>query len=89
MIVTSVMVPIKAFLILTFKTKQLFIGALVLLLIGTVCASCSGSFIMLLLSRMLQDSGTGMMNTVLLVVPKEKIGAVMVAFGIAIIGLIL
>lgn len=89
MIVTSVMVPITAFLILTFKTKQLFLGALGLLLIGTICAACSGSFIMLVLSRMLQASGTGMMipvmmNTVLLVAPKEKIGTVMAICGCAI-----
>lgn len=82
MIVTSVMVPVTAFLIQTFKTKQLFLSALGLLLVGTICAACSGSFIMLLISRMIQASGTGMMipimmNTVLLVSPKEKIGSSM------------
>lgn len=89
MIVTSVMVPVTAFLIQTFRTKQLFLGALGLLLIGTICAACSGSFIILVISRMVQASGTGMMipvmmNTVLLVAPKNKIGSVMAICGCAI-----
>lgn len=84
MIVTSIMVPITAFLIQTFKTKNLFLSALGLLLLGTVCAACSPSFVMLLISRMIQASGTGMMipimmNTVLLVAPKDKIGLAMAA----------
>ncbi|MCB2353825.1 DHA2 family efflux MFS transporter permease subunit [Clostridium estertheticum] len=82
MIVVSVMVPITAFLIQTFETKHLFLGAMTLLLVGTICAACSSSFAMLLISRMLQASGTGMMipllmNTVLLVTPPEKHGAAM------------
>ena len=89
MIVTSVMVPVTAFLIQTFRTKQLFLGALGLLLVGTICAACSGSFIILVISRMVQASGTGMMipvmmNTVLLVAPKNKIGSVMAICGCAI-----
>lgn len=82
MIVTSVMVPVTAFLIQTFKTKSLFLGALSLLLLGTVCGAFSHSFLMLLISRIIQASGTGMMipimmNTVLIVAPKEKIGTMM------------
>lgn len=89
MIVTSVMVPVTAFLILTFKTRQLFLSALGLLLIGTISAACSGSFVMLVISRMLQATGTGMMipvmmNTVLLVAPKEKMGTIMAICGCAI-----
>ncbi|WP_242967768.1 DHA2 family efflux MFS transporter permease subunit [Tepidibacter mesophilus] len=84
MIVTSIMVPVTAFLIQTFKTKNLFLSALGLLLLGTVCAACSASFVMLMISRMIQASGTGMMipimmNTVLLVAPKERIGLAMAA----------
>lgn len=89
MIVTSVMVPVTAFLIQTFRTKQLFLGALGLLLVGTICAAFSGSFMILVISRMVQASGTGMMipvmmNTVLLVAPKNKIGSVMAICGCAI-----
>lgn len=84
MIVTSVMVPVTAFLIQSFETKQLYLGAMALLLLGTICAACSGSFEMLLISRMLQASGTGMMiplmmNVVLIVAPKESRGTAMAA----------
>lgn len=104
MIVTSVMVPVTAFLIQSFKTKQLFLSALGLLLVGTVCAACSQSFVMLLISRMIQASGTGMMipimmNTVLLLSPREKIGSSMAicvcaislgpAFGPTVSGIVL
>ncbi|MDZ4992335.1 DHA2 family efflux MFS transporter permease subunit [Clostridium perfringens] len=104
MIVTSVMVPVTAFLIQTFKTKELFFGALGLLLLGTICVAFSRSFGVLVISRMIQASGTGMMipimmNTVLLVAPKEKIGSAMAicvsaialgpAFGPTVSGIIL
>lgn len=84
MIVTSVMVPVTAFLIQSFETKNLYLGAMSLLLIGTICAACSGSFGILLVSRMLQASGTGMMiplmmNVVLIVSPKENRGTAMAA----------
>lgn len=89
MIVTSVMVPVTAFLIQSFETKQLYLGAMILLLLGTICAAGSGSFGILLISRMLQASGTGMMiplmmNVVLIVAPKKKRGTAMAACGSAI-----
>lgn len=89
MIVTSVMVPVTAFLIQSFETKQLYLGAMTLLLVGTICSAISGSFEMLLVSRMLQASGTGMMiplmmNVVLIVSPKESRGTAMAACGCAI-----
>lgn len=89
MIVTSVMVPVTAFLIQSFETKQLYMGAMTLLLLGTICAAGSGSFGMLLISRMLQASGTGMMiplmmNVVLIVAPKKSRGTAMAACGSAI-----
>lgn len=89
MIVVSVMVPVTAFLIQSFKTKELYLGAMTLLLIGTISAALSGSFTMLLISRMLQASGTGMMiplmmNTVLTITPPEKHGSAMGICGAAI-----
>jgi DHA2 family lincomycin resistance protein-like MFS transporter len=104
MTVAAVMVPITAFLIQSFKTKTLFFSAIGLLLIGTICAACSNSFAMLLISRMIQSSGTGMIipivtNTILLVAPKEKLGISMAicvpaillgpAFGPTVSGIVL
>lgn len=88
MIVVAVLVPVTAFLIQTFKTKQLFLAAMGILLIGTIFGACSRSFAMLLISRIIQAAGTGMMipimmNTVLIVAPKEKRGSVMGLCGAA------
>ncbi|MFL0168173.1 MDR family MFS transporter [Candidatus Clostridium helianthi] len=104
MTVAAVMVPITAFLIQSFKTRKLFLSAIALLLIGTICAALSNSFAMLLISRMIQSAGTGMiipimMNTILLVAPKEKLGISMAicvpaillgpAFGPTVSGIVL
>lgn len=82
MIVVSIMVPVTAFLIQSFETKKLYLGAMTILLIGTICAACSKTFTILLISRILQASATGMMipimmNTILLVTPPEKRGSAM------------
>lgn len=82
MLVIAVFVPVTAFLIKTFTTKQLYISAMILFLLGTVFAGISSSFSMLLISRMIQASGTGMMvplmmNTVFAINPPEKRGSAM------------
>ena len=88
MIVVAVLVPVTAFLIQTFNTKQLYLTAMTILLIGTISAIFSESFTMLLLSRILQAAGTGMiipimMNTVLAVAPAKSRGLVMGLCGAA------
>ncbi|MBP2643509.1 MAG: multidrug transporter [Firmicutes bacterium] len=80
MLVVGILVPITAFLIHTFTTKQLYNTAIVLFLIGTLSAGFSTTFPMLLISRMFQACGTGMlvpimMNTILVINPPEKHGA--------------
>ena len=82
MIVVAVLVPITAFLIQTYKTKQLYMTAMIILLLGTICAAFSHTFTTLLISRVIQAAGTGMiipimMNTVLVVAPPKSRGMVM------------
>ncbi len=82
MIVVAVLVPVTAFLIQTFKTKHLYLTAMIILLFGTICGAYSKTFTMLLISRILQAAGTGMiipimMNTVLEVAPSKSRGVVM------------
>ncbi|MCC9295625.1 DHA2 family efflux MFS transporter permease subunit [Clostridium sp. WLY-B-L2] len=82
MMIVAVMVPVTAFLIQSFELKKLYLGAMVILLIGTICIACSKTFPILLISRMLQASGTGMMipimmNTILLITPQKKRGSAM------------
>ncbi len=81
-LVVAVMVPISAFLIRTFTTKQLHLGAMALFLAGTVVAFLAPSFPTLLAGRMLQAVGTGllapiMINTALSIYPRERQGFVM------------
>lgn len=89
MIIVSFMVPVTAFLIQSFELKKLYLGSMMILLIGTICAAGSTTFVMLLASRMLQALGTGMMipimmNTILLITPLEKRGSAMAVGACAI-----
>ena len=82
MLVTAVMVPVTAFLYQSIPTKKLYTGAMLIILAGTAGCFFSLSFPALLAFRMIQAVGTGMMipimmNTVLLVAPKEKTGTAM------------
>lgn len=82
MIVVSVMVPVTAFLIQSFETQKLYLSAMTFLLLGTILAAFSESFSMLLISRMIQGLGAGMMipimmNSILVVVPPKKHGSAM------------
>jgi len=79
-LVVGILVPVTAFLIHTFTTKQLFLSAMTLFLVGTILAVFSASFATLLISRLIQASGTGMlipilMNTALVVTSPEKRGS--------------
>lgn len=82
MLVVGILVPITAFLIHSFNTKQLFLTAMLLFLAGSVFAVFSPSFTLLLISRMIQATGTGMlvpimMTTALAINPPEKRGSAM------------
>lgn len=103
MLVTSVMVPVTAFLYQSIPTKKLYTGAMLIILAGTAGCFFSPVFPALLAFRMIQAVGTGMMipimmNTTLLVAPREKIGTAMAlcvcgitlgpAFGPSISGII-
>lgn len=82
MLIIGISVPVVAFLMETFTTKKLYLAAMALFTIGTVCCGVSQSFTVLLISRMVQGLGTGMlipimMNTILAIYPPEKRGAAM------------
>lgn len=82
MLIIGISVPVIAFLLETFTTKKLYLIAMTLFLVGTICCGFSQSFPVLLTSRMLQGAGAGMlipimMNIILTVYPPEKRGAAM------------
>ncbi|MEK5215775.1 DHA2 family efflux MFS transporter permease subunit [Psychrobacillus sp. FSL H8-0487] len=90
MLVNGVLVPITAYLMKRFSTRQLFISSLLFLLIGSIVAACANNFGVLLTGRMIQAVGAGiiiplMMTVIVYLYPAEKRGAVMGKIGFAII----
>lgn len=87
MLGAAVMVPISAFLYRNVPTKRLFLIAVALLIIGSVIGAISVNFSMLLIGRVIQSIGTGIlvpigMNITLEVAPKDKIGTYMGILGV-------
>lgn len=90
MLVNGVLVPITAFLMKRFSTRQLFISSMLFLLIGTVLCAIAPNFNFLLIGRMTQAVGAGiimplMMSVVLIIFPIEKRGSAMGLLGFAMI----
>lgn len=82
MIVATVVVMCMAFLYRRFKLRTLFFAAAGLTLVGSVMGLLAPSFELLMAARLVQAAGSGvfiplMMNTILVVTPKNKLGAYM------------
>lgn len=89
LLTNGVMIPITAFLIEKFKTKNLFMTAFVIFGLGTFICSIAHTFPILLVGRVVQASGSGimlplMMTVILTVIPRERRGAAMGLAGIVI-----
>lgn len=90
MLVNGVLVPITAFLMKRFTTRQLFISSMFFLLIGSILCACAMNFGMLLTGRMIQAIGAGiiiplLMTVILYLYPSEKRGSIMGTIGFAMI----
>ena len=82
MLVASIMVPVTAFLYHSVPTKKLYLTAMGVILLGSLGCYFALNFPMLLIFRLFQSVGTGMMipilmNSVLLIAPKNEIGKAM------------
>jgi len=89
MLVNGIMIPVTAFLIGKFSTRGLFLTAMGLFAIGTGVAAISPTFSLLLVGRVLQAAGAGimlpLMQTILLLMfPIEKRGSAMGMVGLVI-----
>ncbi|MBK3495140.1 multidrug efflux MFS transporter [Viridibacillus sp. YIM B01967] len=89
MLVVGVLVPVTALLQQWFTTRQLFLSAMILFLVGTIIAAFAPTFSFLLLGRIIQAFGTGlilpiMMNTILIIFPPEERGGAMGLIGLVI-----
>ncbi|WP_224725913.1 MDR family MFS transporter [Paenibacillus vietnamensis] len=89
LLVIGVLIPVTAYLIQRFTTRTLFLSAMVLFTFGTLLAAVAPGFAFLLIGRVLQASGTGLLfplltNVVFAMVPIEKRGSAMGTIGIVI-----
>ncbi|WP_249598126.1 MDR family MFS transporter [Peribacillus frigoritolerans] len=83
----GILSPISGLLLLRFSTRQLFIVSITSSIIGTLIAAIGLNFEMLMVARVLQAIGMGLLmplifNTVLVVYPQEKRGAAMGTVGL-------
>ncbi|QQE80097.1 DHA2 family efflux MFS transporter permease subunit [Alicyclobacillus sp. SO9] len=89
MLVNGIMIPITAFLIERYTTRQLFISAMGIFSAGTIVAYFAPDFGVLLLGRIIQSAGAGillpLMQTVFLMIfPYNQRGAAMGLIGLVI-----
>jgi EmrB/QacA subfamily drug resistance transporter len=89
MLVNGIMIPVSAFLLERFTTRQLFLSAMGIFAFGTLVAGLAPNFEMLLLGRVIQSSGAGvmlpLMQTVFLMIfPVNKRGSAMGLVGLVI-----
>ncbi|MHA2856633.1 DHA2 family efflux MFS transporter permease subunit [Paenibacillus lautus] len=90
MLVNGVLIPVTAYLIARFSTRQLFISAMTLFTIGTLLCAISPNFAFLLTGRLVQAAGAGILMPLMTVVflnifPIENRGKAMGMMGIAMI----
>lgn len=86
----GILVPVSAFLMQRFTTRQLFVTSLIFSISGTIIAAIAPAFTVLLAGRIVQAIGASiilplMMNVVLLVYPINKRGAAMGKIGLVIV----
>lgn len=89
MLVNGIMIPVTAFLINKFSTRALFLTAMGLFVVGTLVCALAPSFPVLVLGRIIQASGAGiiipLMQTILFAIfPIGKRGQAMGTFGLVI-----
>lgn len=88
-LVNAIMIPITAFLTDRFTTKRLFIVAMIIFTAGSALAGWGPNFAVLLLGRLVQAAGAGILMPLVMTVlmwtfPIDKRGTAMGLFGIVI-----
>ncbi|MDR0875802.1 MAG: multidrug efflux MFS transporter [Clostridiales Family XIII bacterium] len=89
LLVNGLMVPVTAYLIARFTSRQIFTFAMIAFTAGSVVAAFSTGFSTLMLGRILQAIGAGVMLpfsmvTLMLIFPKERRGFALGLSGIVI-----
>lgn len=80
MLVVGTLLPVTALLQQWFTTRQMFLSATIFFLVGTIVCGTAPVFSVLLIGRVVQALGTGlmlpvMMNTMMHIYPPERRGA--------------
>lgn len=86
MLINGILIPTSAFFIQKFTNRRLFLTAMSLFTIGTALAMVAPNFLLIVVARMIQASGSAMMmpllmNVMLTAFPVERRGAAMGLFG--------
>jgi len=90
MLVSGILIPVSAFLLIKFTNRTLFIASMSIFTAGTVMAALAPNFGVLLAGRMIQAAGSAamsplLMNVMLISFPREKRGTAMGVFGLVLI----
>ncbi|MFE4714033.1 MDR family MFS transporter [Paenibacillus sp. NPDC056722] len=89
LLIVGVLVPVTAVLQQWFTTRQMFLSAMSLFFVGTLVSAVSPGFSVLLIGRIIQAIGTGLllpltMNVIMTIYPPEKRGAAMGMLGLVV-----
>ncbi|WP_411680304.1 MDR family MFS transporter [Clostridium thailandense] len=87
MLIMGISIPISAFLTGTFTTRQLFLSSVTIFVLGTIICGFSPAFSILLIGRLIQAVGTGVLiptivNTLIIINPIEKRGKALGIFNL-------
>jgi len=85
----SIMIPLSSYLITRFRTRRLFLTAIILFLTGLTIALFSVNFPMMLAGRLIQACGSGLLSSmgqviILTIYPPEKRGSAMGWYGLSV-----
>ncbi|MGZ4112105.1 MAG: DHA2 family efflux MFS transporter permease subunit [Tumebacillaceae bacterium] len=88
MLINGILIPLSAFLIGTFSTRQLFLTAMISFTFGSFVCSIAPNFTVMMIGRLIQGAGAGiimplMMTVILYIYPPEVRGKAMGTIGIA------
>lgn len=89
MLTMAVVIPTTGFILQRFTTRQVFIAAMISFSLGTLVALVAPGFAVLLVGRVIQAAGTGimmplLMTTIMNVVPPQSRGRMMGRVGLVI-----
>ncbi len=89
LLVLGILVPVTALLLQWFTTKQLFSASLIFSIIGTLVGAIAPNFAILLLARVIQAIGTGLLlplmtNVIMVIYPPHRRGTIMGMMGLVI-----